>query len=60
MIKTEKSAGVRIERSVYQEAMKAKEVAIRNGDARAYSTQSWFSMLIKEGLESMKKSGDTK
>ena len=50
---SEKSAGIRVERSVYDKAMKMKQDALENDDARAYSTQSWFSMLITKGMAAM-------
>jgi hypothetical protein len=50
---SEKSAGIRVERSVYDKAMKMKQDALKNDDARAYSTQSWFSMLITKGMAAM-------
>ena len=50
---SERSAGIRVERSVYDKAMKMKQEALKNDDARAYSTQSWFSMLITKGMATM-------
>ena len=50
---SEKSAGIRVERSVYDKAMKMKQNALKNDDARAYSTQSCFSMLITKGMAAM-------
>ena len=57
MKSNEKSAGIRVERSVYDKAMKMKQEALKNDDARAYSTQSWFSMLITKGMAAMVEEG---
>lgn len=51
----EKSAGLRIDRQVYNQAMELKEKAKLRGEPAAYSTMSWFSMLIMKGLDEMKK-----
>ena len=51
----EKSAGLRIDRQVYNQAMELKEKAKERGDPAAYSTMSWFSMLIMKGIDEMKK-----
>ena len=48
------SVGLRLERNVYERAMKAKEEARKNGIPAAYSTQSWFSYVVDEGLKVMK------
>ena len=48
------SVGLRLERNVYERAMKAKEEARKNGIPAAYSTQSWFSYVVDEGLKVVK------
>ena len=48
------SVGLRLERNVYERAMKAKEEARKNGIPAAYSTQSWFSYVVDEGLKVIK------
>ena len=48
------SVGLRLERNVYDRAMKAKEEALKNGVSAAYSTQSWFSYVVDEGLKVVK------
>ena len=48
------SVGLRLERNVYDRAMKAKEEARKNGIPAAYSTQSWFSYVVDEGLKVIK------
>ena len=48
------SVGLRLERNVYERAMKAKEEARKNGIPAAYSTQSWFSYVVDEGLKAIK------
>ena len=45
------SVGLRLERNVYERAMKAKEEAVKNGVSAAYSTQSWFSYLVEQGMK---------
>lgn len=44
------SAGVRIERSIFEWAMVQKKRALDLGEPSSYSTQSWFSMLVERGL----------
>lgn len=51
MKKQNDSVGLRLERNVYERAMKAKEEARKNGIPAAYSTQSWFSYVVDEGLK---------
>ena len=48
------SVGLRLERNVYERAMKAKEDALKNGVSAAYSTQSWFSYLVEQGMKAIK------
>lgn len=47
----EKPAGARINRSVHNRAMQAREIALKKGDPSAYSKDGWISMLIDEGLK---------
>ena len=54
MKKQNDSVGLRLERNVYERAMKAKEEARKNGIPAAYSTQSWFSYVVDEGLKAIK------
>ena len=51
MKKQNDSVGLRLERNVYERAMKAKEEALKNGVSAAYSTQSWFSYLVEQGMK---------
>ena len=47
----EKSVGIRLERNIYDRAMKEKQEALEKGEQpAAYSTQSWFSMLVNLGM----------
>lgn len=60
-MKTEdKSVGIRLERGLYEKAMKAKQEALEKHIPAAYATQSWFSMLVDLGLSRLekKKEGD--
>ena len=50
----DKSVGLRIDRQVYEQAMLFKDIGRNKGDAAAYSTQSWFSMLIMKGMDELK------
>jgi hypothetical protein len=52
----EKSVGLRLDRHVYDEAMKTKELA-KGKEGAAYSTQAWFSQLVVKGLEKMYEEG---
>ena len=54
MKKQSDSVGLRLERNVYDRAMKAKEDALKNGVSAAYSTQSWFSYLVEQGMKAIK------
>ena len=47
----DKPAGARINRSVHNRAMQAREIALKQGDPSAYSKDGWISMLIDEGLK---------
>lgn len=53
----DKSVGIRLDRSVYDEAMKQKEIAKKRKNSAAYSTQSWFSMLVVYGMEKIQEEG---
>ena len=44
-------AGIRVERSVWERAEKARQEALSDGDPAAMSPQSWFSYLITVGLK---------
>lgn len=57
MADKDNAVGLRIDRNVYNMAMKMKETARMNGNPAAYSTQSWFSMLIMKGIEKMQEEG---
>ncbi|MCL5732321.1 MAG: hypothetical protein M1285_02885 [Candidatus Thermoplasmatota archaeon] len=54
MADKDNAVGLRIDRNVYNMAMKMKETARMNGNPAAYSTQSWFSMLIMKGMDELK------
>lgn len=47
----DRPAGARINRSVYDRAMKARDVALQKGDSSAYSKDGWLSTLIMEALK---------
>ena len=47
----DKSVGLRLDRTGYEKSMKLKKQAKDKGDPVAYSTQSWFSMLVMMGID---------
>jgi len=53
-MKAKVPVGIRVEYEIYKKAMDEKERALQKGNSAAYSTQSWFSMLIDTGLKVIK------
>lgn len=47
------SAGVRIERGVFDKAEKIRLEELKKGNGAAMSSQSWFSFLVLKALEGL-------
>jgi hypothetical protein len=47
---SDKPAGIRIERSIWEDAEKMRQIRLKEGDPAAMSPQSWFSNLVSIGM----------